>query len=273
MMPVEPVSMTAFTNRIDRLDWTRIATTLGSEGHVLLPGLLSAVQVRVLNNQLCDQINGPLSDQINGLSLRRMPLAQCETGRGQLFFFDDKLPQVLAVLRAQLYHHLAPIANRWNETRGLDYRYPDTLDRFLQSNRDADQNRQLSHLHRLQESDYIVLHQHNDGELVFPLQAAVLLSEPDRDFRGGELVMTEQRPRMQSRPMVMSLQQGDVAILSTGHRPVKGNKGFYRANMKHGVSRVRGGRRIGLALFFHHAPRDDQKDTHGQGSLLDIDRA
>ncbi|WP_193090754.1 2OG-Fe(II) oxygenase, partial [Advenella sp. FME57] len=189
-----------------------------------------------------------------------------------LFFFEDKLPEVLAVLRKQLYRHLAPIANRWNEVLEIGYRYPDTLDSFLQANHDADQNRQLSHLHRLQESDYIALHQRNDGQLVFPLQAVLLLSEPGQDFRGGELVMTEQRPRMQSRPLVLSLQQGDIAIMSTGQRPFKGSHGFYRVNMKHAISRVRSGQRIGLELFFHHAPGDNQRDTHEQRSLLDTDR-
>lgn len=267
MTPVKPVSMTIFTDQIDRLNWTSIATALDSEGYALLPGLFSTAQLDVLTSQLSDQLR-----QINDLSRHRMSLARREPGHGQLLFFDDKLPEVLAALRTQLYRHLAPIANRWNEILKLDNRYPDTLDRFLQADHDAGQNRQLSHLHQLQESDYICLHQHNHGDLVFPLQVALLLSEPEQDFRGGELVMTEQRPRMQSRPLVLSLRPGDVALMSTGHRPIKGNKGFYRVNMKHAISRVRGGQRIGLELFFHHAPGNEQRDTHEQGSLLDTDR-
>ena len=264
--------MITLTNQIDRLNWTSIATDLDSEGYALLPGLLSATQVQALTSQLSDQLSGKSIGQINDPTLRGMSLARCEPGHSQLFFFEDKLPEVLAILRTQLYRHLASIANRWNKILQLGYRYPETLHRFLQANRDAGQNRELSHLHRLQESDYIALHQRNDGELVFPLQAVLLLSEPGQDFRGGELVMTEQRPRMQSRPIVLSMRQVDVAILSTGQRPCKGSKGFYRVNMKHAISRVRSGQRIGLELFFHLAPGDDQRNTYEPGSLLDTDR-
>lgn len=272
MMPVKPVSMTAFTQQIDHLDWAHIAADLDSEGCALLPGLLSAAQVRDLTRQLNCPINDSRSEQISDQTLRGMALVRGELGHGQIYFFKNTLPRVLAVLRTQLYRHLAPIANRWNEVLDLAYRYPGTLERFVQSNHDAGQNQQLSHLHQLQESDYICLHQHNHGDLVFPLQVALLLSEPEQDFRGGELVMTEQRPRMQSRPLVLSLRPGDVALMSTGHRPIKGNKGFYRVNMKHAISRVRGGQRSGLELFFHHAPGNEQRDTHEQGSLLDTDR-
>lgn len=253
--------MTTLKNQIDRLNWTSIATDLDSEGYALLPGLLSAAQIDAL------------SSQVNERPLRSMSLARRESGHGQLFFFDNNLPEMLAVLRTQLYHHLAPIANGWNNILQLGYRYPDTLDRFLQANRDAGQNRELSHLHRLQESDCIALHQRNDGQLVFPLQAVLLLSEPGQNFRGGELVMTEQRPRMQSRPIVLSMQQVDVAIISTGQRPFKGSHGFYRVNTKHAISRVHSGQRCGLELFFHHAPGDDQRDIYEQGSLLDTDRS
>lgn len=260
--------MTTLKSQIDGLNWTSITTDLDSEGYALLPGLLSAAQIDALTSHLSVQ----LSSQVNELPLRSMLLARREPGHGQLFFFENKLPEVLAVLRTQLYHHLAPIANRWNHLLQLGYCYPNALDRFLQANRDAGQNRELSHLHRLQESEYIALHQRNDGQLVFPLQAVLLLSEPGQNFRGGELVMTEQRPRMQSRPIVLSMRQVDVAIISTGQRPFKGSHGFYRVNMKHAISRVRSGQRIGLELFFHHAPADDQRDTYEQGSLLDTDR-
>ncbi|MGX9936036.1 2OG-Fe(II) oxygenase [Advenella kashmirensis] len=259
--------MTTLKNQIDQLNWTRIATDLDSEGYALLPGVLSAAQADALTSQLSDQLS-----QIKELTVCNMSLARCEPDHGRLHFFEDQLPEVLAILRKQFYCHLAPIANRWNKILQLDYRYPETLDRFLQANHDAGQHRKLSHLHRLQETDYIALHQRNDGQLVFPLQAVLLLSEPGQDFRGGELVMTEQRPRMQSRPIVLSMRQVDVAILSTGQRPFKGSHGFYQVNMKHAISRVRSGQRIGLELFFHHAPGDNQRNTHEQGSLLDTDR-
>lgn len=263
--------MTTLTHRINQLDWARIATDLDDEGYALLPGLLSRAQVQTLANPLSDQISEPLNRQINDLARHHILLTPCAPGGSRLCFFNDPMPEVLAILRKQLYHHLAPIASRWNNILGHGHHYPDTLAHFLQSNSNADQNKQLSHLHRLQESEYIALHQRNNGKLVFPFQAALLLSDPQRDFHGGELVMTEQRPRMQSRPIVLSLRQGDVVIMSTGHRPFKGSKGFYRVNMKHGVSRVRSGQRIGLALFFHHAPDNDHGQLHIQGTRLDGD--
>jgi len=246
--------MTLLANTIDGLDWSRIATSLDSEGYALLPGLLPAAQSQALTNAMSGQSNNQMNGQINGLPLHRITLTDNDLGRGQLFFFNNQLPEVLATLRAQLYRHLVPIANRWNHVLNIGYRYPDTLDGFLQSNRQANQEREVSHVHQLQASDYLALHQRSDGELVFPLQVLIQLTEPERDFSGGQWVMTEQRPRMQSRPIVLSLHQGDVAIISTAQRPIKGSQGFYRVNMKHAISRVRGGQRIGLELFFHHAP-------------------
>ncbi|WP_025373811.1 2OG-Fe(II) oxygenase [Advenella mimigardefordensis] len=264
--------MTLLANTIDCLDWIRIETRLDSEGYALLPGLLSAAQSQALMNTISGQSNNQMNGLTNGLTLRRITLTDNDPGRGQLFFFNNQLPEVLATLRAQLYRHLMPIANHWNHVLNIGYRYPDTLDGFLQSNCQAGQERQLSHLHRLKASDYLALHQWSDGELVFPLQVLIQLTEPERDFSGGQWVMTEQRPRMQSRPIVLSLHQGDVAIICTARRPIKGSQGFYRVNMKHAISRVRGGQRIGLELFFHHAPGSDQKETHEQATLLDLDR-
>jgi hypothetical protein len=187
-------------------------------------------------------------------ALRRVSLASENLGRGELFCFGECLPAPLTHWRTAFYPQLAPIANRWNETLDVGYRYPAALDDFLERNRRAGQARPLSHLSRLREGDYLALHQRNAGEHVFPLQVVVLLAEPGRDFQGGEFVMTEQRPRMQSRPMVLPLELGDAAIIGTAQRPFKGSKGHYRVNLRHAISRVRGGERIGLELSFHDGP-------------------
>lgn len=223
---------------IETLDWSAIADQLDSEGQAVLPGLLATA------TSLAQDMG----------RLRRVSLASSDLGRGDLYYYGVDLPQPLATLRESLYPHLAAIANRWNETLGVEYRYPATLAAFLQRQREAGQTRPLSHLNRLGESDYLALHQRADGEHVFPLQLVGLLSAPGQDFTGGEFVMTEQRPRMQSRPMVLPLRQGDAALISTAQRPFKGSKGYYRVNLKHAISRVRSGERIGLELSFHDAP-------------------
>ena len=164
-------------------------------------------------------------------------------------------PPLVTDLRTSFYRHLAPVANRWNELLDVSHRYPDTLDTFSLQNRKAGQARSQSNLSRLREGDYQALHQRSDGEHVFPLQLVALLSEPGKDFTGGEFVMTEQRPRMQSRPMVPPLRRGNVAIIAVAQRPHKGTKGYYRGNLKHAISRVRSGERIGLKLLFHDARR------------------
>lgn len=235
--------MTSFTSAVEKLDWEKIAHQLNVEGYAVLPGLLTPASVQTL----ADQID-------TNATLCRVPLATCDLGRGDLHVFEGSLSEPLGVGRATFYEYLAPIANRWNETLGVDYRYPASLDDFLQRNQDAGQMRTLTYLSRLGESDYLALHQRSDGEHVFPMQIVALLSAPGEDFTGGEFVMTEQRPRMQSRPMVLPLRLGDAAIITTAQRPFKGSKGYYRVNLKHAISRVRSGKRIGLELSFHDAP-------------------
>lgn len=227
-------------NVIDQLDWPGINQQLDTEGYVVMPGLLPLE----LAQKLAQQAD----------TLRRVSLVSDDLGRGDLLFFSAQLPAPLQGWRSAFYRHLAPIANRWNETLDVAYRYPAGLEEFLQRNRETGQARPQSHLNRLNEADYLALHQRSEGEHVFPLQVVALLSAPGDDFEGGEFVMTEQRPRMQSRPMVLPLKAGDMAIISTAQRPFKGSKGHYRVNLKHAVSRVRGGTRLGLELSFHDAP-------------------
>src|SRR5690606_33721505 len=164
--------------------------------------------------------------------------------------------------RTVFYRHLAPIANRWQESLGADYRYPDRLEAFLQRNREAGQAQPLSRLDRLVQGDYLALHQCTDGAHVFPLQLVLLLSEPGEAFTGGEFVMTEQRPRMQSRPMVVPLGIGDAAVIATAGRPVRGGRTCYRVNLRHAISRVHHGERIGVELSFHDSPSDTAACCH-----------
>ncbi len=224
-------------------DWRAVHQQLDAQGHALLPAPLGAA-----HTQCCVRMAE------DGVGLHRVALASEALGRGELLYFGADLPTPLSAWRTMLYRGLAPIANAWNDQLGIDHRYPAELDRFTEHNRRAGQDRAQSHLVRLREHDCLALHQRNGGEHVFPLQVVALLSVPGQDFTGGEFVMTEQRPRMQSRPVVLPMACGDVAVIATGHRPVEGANGPYRVNLKHAVSRVRGGERLGLELAFHNAP-------------------
>jgi hypothetical protein len=230
--------MTPLMSRLKGLDWADIANQLDQEGYALLPGLLLSVP------QLLSPLRG----------LQRVSLASCDLGQGDLYVFHQGLPEPLSTLRQDLYPPLAEIANRWNETLGIDDHYPAVLQAFLQRQRKVGPTPPLSHISELGAADYVALHQHAAGHHVFPLQLVGLLSAPDHDFTGGELVMTEQRPRMQSRPMVLPLRQGDAALVCTTQRPCKGRQGTYRVKTKQAISPVRSGTRTGLELSFCDAP-------------------
>jgi hypothetical protein len=174
-------------------------------------------------------------------------------GRGEYKYFAYPLPDLLADLRALLYPRLCGVANRWNEAMKIDVRYPAELGDFLARCHDDGQSRPTPLLLRYAAGDYNCLHQDLYGQHVFPLQVAILLSEPGRDFTGGEFVLTEQRPRMQSRPEVVPLRQGDAVAFAVDHRPVRGTRGVYRVRMRHGVSRVRSGLRHAAGVIFHDA--------------------
>ncbi len=233
--------MTALDATLDRLNWADIGMQLDAEGYAVLPGLLGADVAR------------SLAQQSTASDTNRVTLESGDLGRGELFYFGAGMPAPLEQWRTTFYRRLVVIANRWNETLGVAHRYPAELEEFLRHNQKTGQTQAQSHLSRLGLEDHVSLHQRNDGEQVFPLQIVALLSEPGTDFQGGEFVMTEQRPRMQSRPMVLPLKMGDVAVITTAERPFKGTKGYYRVNLKHAISRVRKGERIGLELSFHDA--------------------
>jgi hypothetical protein len=174
-------------------------------------------------------------------------------GRGEYKYFSYPLPDLLSELRTAVYPHLVPVANRWNDAMGIDARYPEQHADFVECCHNAGQVRPTPLLLQYGVDDYNCLHQDLYGEHVFPLQLAILLSDPGADFTGGEFIMTEQRPRMQSRPMVVPLRQGDGVIFAVHHRPVEGTRGTYRVNLRHGVSRILSGRRHTVGIIFHDA--------------------
>lgn len=230
-------------DRLSRLDWTRAASDLDVQGNAVVKGLLSLAECRTMAG---------LYKQAH-LFRSRVVMARHGFGRGEYQYFAYPLPPLLAQLRAGAYPRLAPIANRWNEALGSATRFPDTHEEFLTRCHAAGQTKATPLLLQYGPGDYNCLHQDLYGEHVFPLQLAILLSAPGDDFEGGEFVMTEQRPRMQSRPTVVPLQQGDAVVFAVNQRPVQGLRGVYRVKMRHGVSLVRSGSRHTLGIIFHDA--------------------
>ncbi|MFC5490526.1 2OG-Fe(II) oxygenase [Dokdonella soli] len=229
--------------RVGALDWDRIARGLDSHG--------SAMIERLLPPAACDALSALYTEDDRFRS--RVVMGRHGFGRGEYKYFSYPLPDPIATLRASFYARLAPVANRWNAAMGIDVRYPDAHAEFLARCHAAGQQRPTPLLLQYGVDDYNCLHQDLYGEHVFPLQVAILLSEPGRDFTGGEFVLTEQRPRMQSRPEVVPLRQGDAVIFAVHHRPVRSSRGVYRVNLRHGVSRLRSGHRHTAGIIFHDA--------------------
>ena len=229
--------------RVGAYDWTKVAEHLDAHGWAGFPKLLTTSEAA--------GIAGLFDD--DRLFRSHIIMAKHGFGRGEYKYFSYPLPDTIADLRTALYPRLAPIANRWNETMALDPRYPASHAEYLARCHAAGQTRATPLMLRYGPGDYNCLHQDLYGEHVFPLQAVMLLSRPGEDFEGGEFVMTEQRPRMQSRPMVVPLAQGDAAIFAVSHRPVQGTRGTYRVNLRHGVSRVLRGQRTTAGLILHDA--------------------
>jgi uncharacterized protein len=228
---------------IDRLDWAAIGRDLDAYGAAVAPKLLPP--------DACRAVAALYPDEAAFRST--VVMARHGFGRGEYKYFADPLPEVVRALRRDLYPRLSPIANRWNEAMGVETRYPADLDAFRALCRAAGQTRPTPLLLRYGPGDYNCLHQDVYGALVFPLQVAILLSAPGRDFSGGEFVLTEQRPRMQSRAEVVTLGQGDGVIFAVRERPVYGTRGPYRVALRHGVSRIKSGERFTLGVIFHDA--------------------
>ena len=227
----------------DDIDWTAVAGELDAHGCAVVPRLLAA--------GACEAIAGWYDEAERFRST--VIMGRHGFGRGEYRYFAYPLPASVAALRTALYPPLARIANGWNAALGDAVRFPEDHARFLARCHAAGQVRPTPLLLRYGPGDYNCLHQDLYGEHAFPLQMAVLLSEPGRDFEGGEFVLTEQRPRMQSRVEVVSLRQGDAVVFPVRHRPVHGSRGVYRVSLRHGVSRLRAGRRHTLGIIFHDA--------------------
>ena len=223
-------------------DWTEVAVELDGFGCAILPGLLDA--------EAC----AAMAARYDGIGFRsHIHMARHGFGRGEYKYFAYPLPDPVAEMRAALYPPLQAIANRWNRRMGIDQVFPAEHADFVAQCHAAGQKRPTPLLLDYGPGDYNCLHQDLYGEHVFPLQVAVLLSQPGEDFSGGEFVLTEQRPRMQSRAEVVPLTRGDAVVFAVHHRPVKGSRGDYRVFMRHGVSRVRSGHRRTLGIIFHDA--------------------
>jgi uncharacterized protein len=225
------------------IDRTTVATDLDTRGYAIVPGLVTTAQ--------CEALIAGYTDDDAYRS--RVVMARHNFGRGEYKYFAYPLPPLVASLREALYPPLAAIANQWCETLGSETTFPSEHAAFLARCHAAGQTRPTPLLLAYEAGDYNCLHQDLYGEHVFPLQVAILLAAPGADFEGGELVLTEQRPRMQSRVEVVPLQRGDAVVFPVHHRPVQGTRGVYRVTMRHGVSRIRAGRRHTLGVIFHDA--------------------
>ncbi|MBK5373466.1 2OG-Fe(II) oxygenase [Pseudomonas sp. TH43] len=229
--------------RLETLDWANLEQQLDEHGCVIIRSLLLG--------ESCDRLSAlyPQTEPFRS----QVIMSRHGFGRGEYKYFRYPLPAAVERLRTALYPRLVPLANRWYERMSLPTRFPATHAEFMQRCHAAGQLRPTPLLLQYGPQDYNCLHQDLYGESVFPLQVAILLSEPGQDFTGGELVLTEQRPRMQSRPHVLDLKKGDAVIFAVNQRPVKGTRGDYRVTMRHGVSRLHSGNRHTLGIIFHDA--------------------
>ena len=229
--------------RIEALDWQEIGQNLDEQGNAVLAGVLTLQECKALASLY------PNEDGFRS----RVVMGRYGFGRGEYKYFSYPLPDIIEDIRTELYSRLAPLANKWNESMKIDVRYPAKHAQFIKRCHDAGQERPTPLLLQYGAGDFNCLHQDLYGEHVFPIQVTFLLSEPGKDFTGGEFVLTEQRPRMQSRPEVVPLRQGDAVAFAVYYRPVQGRRSVYRVIMRHGVSRLRSGHRHTMGIIFHDA--------------------
>lgn len=233
----------SLTEQLASLDWSMLTAQLDADGHALIPGLLDRAQCEML--RVLYEQDAPFRS--------RVVMARHNFGLGEYRYFAYPLPALLQSLREAFYPPLRAIANSWHERMGTGIHYPPEHADYLAQCHAAGQRRPTPLLLRYRAADYNCLHQDLYGELAFPLQVAILLSRPGEEFEGGELVLTEQRPRMQSRASVVPLQQGDAVLFAVAQRPVRGARGYHRVSLRHGVSRLHTGERFTLGLIFHDA--------------------
>ena len=225
------------------IEWERVFYDLDTQGNAVIEHLLGPEEcTRLADLYVHDE-----------LFRSRVVMARHGFGRGEYKYFAYPLPGIVADLRTTIYPHLVPIANRWNRALNITVRYPEKHEDFLARCQRAGQVKPTPLLLQYGINDYNCLHQDLYGEHMFPLQLTILLSKAQHDFTGGEFVLTEQRPRMQSQPIVVPLRQGDGVLFAVNHRPVQGTRGYYRVTLRHGVSRIRSGHRQTLGVIFHDA--------------------
>lgn len=237
-IPIEGAS-----KRVDKQDWEQVSKELAEYGNAVLPGTLTSEE--------CDALASLYTSDKHFRS--RVEMERYSFGRGEYKYFHYPLPELISGLRTAFYSHLAPIANQWNESLNINVRYPKEHADFIHRCHQAGQLRPTPLLLKYGPGDYNCLHQDLYGEHVFPIQITILLSKPGRDFSGGEFVLVEQRPRMQSRAEVIPLEKGDAVAFAVHHRPVQGKRGYYRGTFRHGVSRIRAGQRHTLGIILHDA--------------------
>lgn len=225
------------------LDWPTYQNTLSETGFALLPSLLSSSECQEVAN---------LFDEAS-LYRKAIVMQNHGYGSGEYKYFNYPLPPVVDALRHELFTNIASVANNWNEKLGISLRYPNELNEWLATCHTAGQTRPTPLILKYGAGDWNAMHQDMYGELYFPFQAVLFLNQPDQDYVGGEFVLLEQRPRMESKPIVLRPEQGQILIFTTKFRPVKGSRGYYRVTMRHGVSEVKHGTRVNLGLIFHDA--------------------
>lgn len=235
--------MVAISTRVRDLDWPTLTAELDGRGYALTPPLLTDCE--------CNDLAGMYP---NGSLFRsHIVMARYRFGSGDYKYFANPLPRLVMELREQFYRHLAPVANRWHEYLGLPERFPPELTALLNICHQRGQTRPTPLLLRYEAGDFNCLHQDLYGEIAFPLQITCFLSRKGKDYEGGEFVLTEQQPRAQSKAEVITPEQGQMLIFTTRYRPAKGSRGYYRVNVRHGVSRIRKGRRYTMGVIFHDA--------------------
>jgi hypothetical protein len=237
-------SVQSISERIEALPWPAILDQLNTQGFAAIG--------QVLVPEECSQFTRMYADGIH--FRKRVIMQQHGFGRGEYQYFAYPLPPIVEALRRSLYCHLVQLANCWNAALGKELVFPDTLPAFLETCHGAGQIRPTPLLLKYEPGDFNCLHQDLYGALTFPFQTVVLLNEPGKEFSGGEFVLVEQKPRAQSKAEVVSLGCGEAVIFAVNYRPIQGARGFYRVNLKHGVSQVRSGQRYSLGIIFHNAP-------------------
>jgi hypothetical protein len=230
--------------RAHEIDWQRARSHLDERGFALVPGVLA--------KKTCEEIAGYYADEQRFRS--RIEMSRYSFGQGEYKYFNYPLPEIVQQLRSSIYPQLAPLANQWTERLGSKTpRYPETLPDFIVQCHRAGQKRPTPLLLKYGADDFNCLHQDLYGEVVFPFQVTFFLSQRGKDFTGGEFILAEQQPRRQSRVEVLAPEQGDAVVFAVHHRPVRGKRGYYRANLRHGVSTVHSGHRYTLGIIFHDA--------------------